>query len=89
MTTTTITSKGQIVIPSRIRKHLNIQPGMKFVLKERGNTIIVEPVNEHYFGQFVGILKSKKNLAEELRKEKHKEDAQWQKKISKYSTPQR
>ena len=57
MTTTTITSKGQIVIPSRIRKHLNIKPGMRFVVQEQGNKIIVEHVDRHYFDQFAGILK--------------------------------
>ena len=46
MTATTITTKGQIVIPSRIRKHLKIKAGMRIVLREQGNKIIVEPVNE-------------------------------------------
>ena len=82
MTTTTITSKGQIVIPSRSRKHLKIKPGTRMVMHEQGNKIIVEPVNENYFGQFVGILKSKKDLTAELIKERHREDARWEKKYS-------
>ena len=57
MTTTTITSKGQIVIPSKIRKHLNIKPGMRFVVQEQGRKIIVEQVDKNYFDQFAGILK--------------------------------
>ena len=82
MTTTTITSKGQIVIPSRIRKHLKIKPGTRMVMREQGNKIIVEPVNKDYFDQFVGILKSGKDLTAELIKERRKENARWDKKYS-------
>ena len=89
MTTTTITAKGQIVIPSRIRRHLKIAPGTRFVVQEQDNKIIVEPMNKDYFDQFMGILKSKKNLAKELQKERRKENSQWEKKISRYLTPPR
>ena len=80
MTTTTITSKGQIVIPSRIRKHLNIKPGMRFVVQEQGNKIIVEKVDKHYFDQFIGILKgtnATEELLKERRREQKREDKKW------------
>ena len=70
--TTTITSKGQIVIPSSIRKRLKIKPGMKFALQEQGNKIVVEPINEHYFDQFVGILKGT-NATRDLLKERSRQ----------------
>ena len=80
MTTTTITSKGQIVIPSRIRKHLNIKPGMRFVVQEKGRKIIVEQVDKNYFDQFAGILKGT-NATEELlmerKRENEKENKKW------------
>jgi AbrB family looped-hinge helix DNA binding protein len=80
MTTTTITSKGQIVIPSKIRKHLNIKPGMRFVVQEQGHKIIVEKVDKNYFNQFAGILKGT-NATEELFKErkleKERENKRW------------
>jgi AbrB family looped-hinge helix DNA binding protein len=80
MTTTTITSKGQIVIPSRIRKHLNIKPGMRFVVQEQGRRIIVEHVDEHYFDQFAGILKgtnATKELLRQRRRDKERENKKW------------
>ena len=83
MTTTTITSKGQIVIPSRIRKHLNIKPGTRFVVQEQGSKIIVERVDKHYFDQFVGILKGT-NATEELLKERRREKNRENKKLGKW-----
>ena len=80
MTTTTITSKGQIVIPSKIRKHLNIKPGMRFVVQEQGRKIIVEKVDENYFDQFAGILKgtnATEELLKERKREKERENKRW------------
>jgi len=80
MTTTTITSKGQIVIPSKIRKHLNIKAGMRFVVQEQGRKIIVQQVDKNYFDQFAGILKGT-NATEELlmerKREKERENKRW------------
>ena len=80
MTTTTITSKGQIVIPSRIRKHLNIKPGMRFVVQEQGRKIIVEQVDKNYFDQFAGILKgtnATQTLLKERKSQRDKENKKW------------
>jgi len=80
MTTTTITSKGQIVIPSKIRKHLNIKPGMRFVVQEQGRKIIVEQIDKNYFDQFAGILKgtnATEQLLMELKRERERENKRW------------
>ena len=37
-----VSSRGQIVIPDRIRNELNIKEGTKLVLIERGNSIVLE-----------------------------------------------
>ncbi|MEI6438052.1 MAG: AbrB/MazE/SpoVT family DNA-binding domain-containing protein [Candidatus Omnitrophota bacterium] len=82
MTTTTITSKGQIVIPSRIRKHLNIKSGMRFVVQEQGNKIVIEQVDQHYFDQFAGILEgtnATEDLLKERKREKERENKKWSK----------
>jgi AbrB family looped-hinge helix DNA binding protein len=82
MTTTTITSKGQIVIPSKIRKRLNIKPGMRFVVQEQGRKIIVEQVDKNYFDQFAGILKgtnATEDLLKERKREKERENKRWSK----------
>jgi AbrB family looped-hinge helix DNA binding protein len=39
---TTISEKGQVVIPQSIRKELGIKPKNKFVIYGRGDTIIMK-----------------------------------------------
>jgi len=44
-----LSSKGQLYIPTRIRKKYRIKPRMKLVLKEADNAIIIQPLNEKFF----------------------------------------
>jgi len=41
-----ISSKGQIVIPEKVRKRLGIKPGSKLVLTERDSTLILKKEEE-------------------------------------------
>ena len=77
MTTTAVTAKGQMVIPSKIRDHLNIKKGTKLYLEEKDGELIIMPVTASYFEKIAGILPSKgklsKILLEERKREKEKE----------------
>ena len=77
MTTTIATSKGQIVIPSKIRRRWNIKSGTKFHVEERDNEIILKPLTSEYIKKMSGILETKgklsKALLEERSKDKNKE----------------
>ncbi|MBD3204042.1 AbrB/MazE/SpoVT family DNA-binding domain-containing protein [Candidatus Woesearchaeota archaeon] len=42
METVKVSSRGQIVIPEKIRKKLNIKKGTKLIMTERGKKIILE-----------------------------------------------
>ena len=83
MTTTTMTAKGQIVIPSRIRRHLNIKKGTRLCVLEKGQEIVLKPLTREYFEQMAGILGTKgklgKALLEERAREKEIEDRKWSK----------
>lgn len=77
MTTTIVTSKGQIVIPSKIRRRLNIKRGTKLYIEERGDELILKAVTPAYFEKLAGILQTKgklsKGLIEERRRDKERE----------------
>ena len=45
MMTTIMTTKGQVVIPSRIRRHMNIKKGSKLYIEEEGDKIVMKPMN--------------------------------------------
>ena len=77
METTVITSKGQVVIPARIRRRLNIKQGTKFNVEERDDEIVLKMLNADYFKKISGTLATKGKLSrlllEERRLEKERE----------------
>ncbi len=73
MTTTVVTTKGQVVIPSKIRKHLNIKKGTKLYVEERDDEIIIKPVTPAYFEKMAGVLKTKGKLTKALLEERAKD----------------
>lgn len=43
MSTTTLSSKGQIVLPKLVRSQLKLTPGMKFLCRVQGDSVILTP----------------------------------------------
>jgi AbrB family looped-hinge helix DNA binding protein len=54
---TSITIKGQIVIPAKIRQRLGLKKGTKISVEERNGEIVLRPMNREYFQKMSGILK--------------------------------
>lgn len=73
MTITTMTTKGQIVIPAAIRRHLNITPATRLSITESGGKVILQPLTEAYFDQVAGILNTKGSLLSDFLKERQLE----------------
>ncbi|HQU92958.1 MAG TPA: AbrB/MazE/SpoVT family DNA-binding domain-containing protein [Pyrinomonadaceae bacterium] len=71
---TTATTKGQVVIPSSVRKRLGIKSGtrIKVELDEENGQIILRPITREYIHSLRGRLKGK-GLLEELAAEKGRE----------------
>jgi len=65
-----VSSKGQIVLPSDIRTRLNIDKGRKLVLVEKGGVIVMKPLKK--LSELEGILKTREDthkLIHKLREE--------------------
>jgi AbrB family looped-hinge helix DNA binding protein len=71
---TTATSKGQIVIPSSIRRKLGIKEGtrIQIELKEDEKEIILKPITREYIHSLRGKFKGK-GLMKALMAEKKRE----------------
>ncbi len=71
---TTATSKGQIVIPSVIRRKLGIKEGTRIQveLKEREGEIVLRPITRDYIRSKRGMFKGS-GLMKELMAEKRRE----------------
>ncbi len=76
---TMVTTKGQIVIPAKIRRRLGIKKGTRLHVEERDGQIVLRPLTRDYFQRMSGILKGsgllkalEESRAEELRREEEK-----------------
>jgi AbrB family looped-hinge helix DNA binding protein len=67
MGTSTVTQKGQIVIPAPLRRKLGFEPGTKVIVTEGDEgEIRVRPLNRAYFEQYAGLLSDGPSATEEL-----------------------
>ena len=73
MVTTIVTTRGQIVIPSRLRRKLNIKKGTRLYIEEKGDELIIKPVTPEYFSKMAGILGTKGKLTKALLEERTKD----------------
>ena len=76
---TSVTVKGQVIIPAKIRYRLGIKKGSKFHVEERNGEIILRPLTKEYFQRMSGILKGgglvkglKETRVEDLKREEEK-----------------
>ena len=74
-----VTTKGQIVIPVKLRQRLGIKKGTRLHVEEREGEVILRPLNREYFQKMSGILKGgglvkalEETRAEDRRREEDK-----------------
>ena len=71
---TTVSTKGQFVIPSEMRTALGIKPGTRIAVTQDGAKITLEPVTDELVDKTRGMLKGKARPSELLRRRWRKED---------------
>ncbi|MBL9216964.1 MAG: AbrB/MazE/SpoVT family DNA-binding domain-containing protein [Opitutaceae bacterium] len=54
-----MTSKGQVVIPARLRRKYGLKEGTRLNFAEEEGRFIVQPVTKEYISSFCGIFKLK------------------------------
>ncbi len=70
------TTKGQVVIPARLRREFHIEEGTKAVVQSTADGILIKPVTRHAISRLRGILKRKpggQSFAEEWAEHKREE----------------
>lgn len=70
-----VLAKGQIVIPSALRKKYKIEPGSQVHIFEYGRLIHIVPPSEDPVGSAMGCLPDHPSLTEELLVERKKDSA--------------
>ena len=64
-----MTSKGQVVIPARLRRKYGLKEGTRLNFAEEEGRFVVQPVTKEFIDSFCGIFKSKpgeKSAVQEL-----------------------
>jgi AbrB family looped-hinge helix DNA binding protein len=70
METAYVTSKGQLVVPARLRRKYGIKAGTKVRFMERDGEIVFQPITPEYIQSVCGMLKSDTSVAQELLRER-------------------
>jgi AbrB family looped-hinge helix DNA binding protein len=70
-----VLGKGQIVIPARLRKKYNLEPGAQVRIFEYGRLIHIVPPSEDPVESAMGCLPADPSLTDELLKERKKDAA--------------
>ncbi|MDR7427857.1 MAG: AbrB/MazE/SpoVT family DNA-binding domain-containing protein [Armatimonadota bacterium] len=64
MTLASLSVKGQLVIPKKIRKALGLRPGMRLVMEVEGDRIVVRPAPAGRAGELYGRYRGVPLLAD-------------------------
>ena len=65
LATTRMSSKGQIVIPEAIRKRMNLQPGMHFVVVAKEDVVILKAIPAPGMEEFDALINDARRQARE------------------------
>jgi AbrB family looped-hinge helix DNA binding protein len=68
-----LSSKGQLVIPSQLRKQLGMRPGTGVSLEVEGDRIVLVPDSSPNWRSLRGCLKGKPSASDYLQAERKKE----------------
>lgn len=53
---TSLSTRGQIVIPNDIREKMNLEPGTKMIIIQEGDNILLKPIKAPKMSQFDKII---------------------------------
>ena len=68
-----VTVKGQVVIPSKLRRRFGIKKGTQVYMYESDGAIVIKPITDEYIRKMAGTMGTKGRLLKALMQEKAKE----------------
>ncbi|MCR4566923.1 MAG: AbrB/MazE/SpoVT family DNA-binding domain-containing protein [Pseudobutyrivibrio sp.] len=63
---TSVSSKGQVVLPKAIRDALSIVPGAKLMVMSDGDNILIKPIKAPSLSEFSALMDKTKEWAESV-----------------------
>jgi AbrB family looped-hinge helix DNA binding protein len=71
--TSVVTTKGQLVIPARLRRRFGIRRGTRVSFTEDGGRIIIQPITREFIRSLRGSLKGDGSLLDGLLEERKRD----------------
>ena len=68
---TSVSSKGQIVIPNKIREYMHLEPGTKLLVVQDGDNTLKFSILVYYINQFTEIISIGEKIRSELNLKKN------------------
>lgn len=69
----TVTTKGQLVIPSKLRRKYSIRKGTRVAFVDEGDRIILQPITPEFISSLRGCLGKDSSALEILLEERRRE----------------
>ena len=69
----TVTTKGQLVIPSKLRRKYSIREGTQVAFLEEENRLVLQPLTPEFIRTLRGSLKGEPSAAKILQDERKRE----------------
>lgn len=69
----TLTSKGQLVIPAELRRRLGMRKGTRVAITEENGHLVLQPITEEFIDSLKGCLKGGPDLLA-YREREHKRE---------------
>jgi len=69
----TVTTKGQLVIPSRLRRKYSIKEGTQVAFVEEENRLILQPLTPEFIRSLRGSLRGEPSALEALLEDRRRE----------------
>ena len=63
VSTTRMSSKGQVVIPEEVRNRLGIASGAQFIVMGENDVVILKKISQHSMDEFDGIIQRARGQA--------------------------
>ena len=68
-----VTSKGQLVIPAKLRRKHGIRKGTRVAITEDNHRLVLQPINKEFIESLRGSLRGGPSASEFLLKERRRE----------------
>lgn len=67
---TSVSSKGQVVIPDRIRKEMGLTSGSKLIVVTDGTNLLLKPIEEPKLNSFKKLIEESRKFAKKEKLDK-------------------